>query len=250
MPTIDRTTYQKATRPIGSGYDRRVKGVTPRKLVIHTTNGNRGSSFAAECRYCVNSNAIGIHYEIGKEGQIVEQLDPMWRAWHVGRSLPGWGNNDAIGVECHHAVGEAWTPAQHDALTWLTKEHLMPRYGITPAAIDTHRAVALPHGRKVDPSDWSDAWFYAWRAALSGLAYVPQPARLASYITTTAVNVRQGPSRAKPIALDGHCVLAKDFAFQSDVTVQGEAIGGNGTWVHLVVPAAWGFVHSSCVRRV
>lgn len=251
MPTIDRTSYPKAKRPIGCGYDRRVKGARPKRIIIHSTNGRRGSTFAAELSFLYGSDAVAAHYEAGKRGEIVELLDPIWRAWHAGAALPGWGNNDTIGIELHHAIGEAWTTEQRDALTWLVRDHLMPTYGITPADIDTHRAVALPRGRKVDPSDWSDAEFYAWRASLGGQRYVPLPApQLASYIVTETVNVRQGPSRTKPIALDGHAVLAAGFPFQSDVVVRGEAIGGNDQWIHMVTPAALGFVHSSCVRRL
>ena len=247
MPDIDRRSYQKAKRPVGSGYDRRVKGVTGRRGMVHTTNGNRGSSFAAECRYLLNSNSVGIQYLVGKAGQIVEELDPrVYRAWHAGVCVPGWGNNDTTGIECHHAVGDTWPPAQRDALTWLVKDHLQ----LDPTQIDTHRAVALPRGRKVDPSDWDDAQFYAWRASLAELMYIPQPARLASYVVTETVNVRQGPSRQKPIALSGQAVLAAGVLFQSDVTVAGESIGGNNQWVHMVLPAPWGFVHSSCAKRV
>jgi hypothetical protein len=62
------------------------------------------------------------------------------------------------------------------------------------------------------------------------------------------VNVREGPSRQKRIALGGQAVLALDFRFESDVMVKGERIGTNDVWFHMVTPAAWGFVHSSCVR--
>jgi|SRR5581483_11904906 len=249
--SIDRVTFRKTIHPIGCGYDKRPKGLRPETLLIHTTNGRAGSSLEAEARYLRDSVAVGAHYLLGKDGEILELLDPELRAWHAGVALPAFINSKSIGVEVHHAVGEAWTAAQHDALTWLAQTQLMPTYDITPGEIETHRAVALPHGRKVDPSDWSDADFYAWRAALSGQRYVPQqPAGLASYIVTDAVNVRQGPSRQKPIALGGHCVLAPGFVFQSDVAVAGERIGTNNQWIHLVTPAPWGFAHSSCVRRL
>jgi hypothetical protein len=247
MPAIDRTTYPKAHRPIGSGYDRRVKGATGRRALIHTTNGRRGSSLRGEALYLLNSDAVGAHFLVGKRGEIIELLDArIYRAWHAGVTLLGWGNNDTTGIECHHAVGEAWTPEQRDALTWLVKDHLQ----IAPADIETHRAVALPKGRKVDPSDWSDADFYAWRAALAGQRYLPQPALLATYLVTTDVNVREAPTTRKPVALGGQAVLATGFTFQSDGAVPGQSLGGNNQWIHMVTPAAWGFVHSSCVRRV
>lgn len=251
MPTIDRR-YQKTIHPIGTGYDRRVKGVRPHRVIIHSTNGRRGSSLAKEAEYLRDSGAVGAHYLGGKGGEVLELLDPELRAWHAGAAVPGWGNNDTLGIELHHAVGEAWTLDQREALTWLLKSQLMPAYGITPADIDMHRVIALPHGRKVDPSDWADAGFYAWRASLGDQRYVPQqPPALATYVVLSDVNVREKPSRDNArIALGGHAVLARGFTFQSDVAVPGQALGGNNQWIHMVTPAAWGFVHSSCVQRI
>lgn len=248
MPTIDRA-YRKTIHPIGTGYDRRPNGLRPSSLIVHTTNGARGSSLDQEARYLRDSASVGAHYLIGKDGEILELLDPILRAWHAGVALPAYLNSRSIGIEVHHAVGEAWTVAQHDSLTWLVQTQLMPAYLISVQAIDTHRTVALPKGRKIDPSDWRDQDFYAWRAALTGQRYIPQPpSGLSAYVALCDANVRQGPSRAKPIALDGHAVLATGFRFESDVRVKGEAIGGNDQWIHLITPAAWGFVHSSCAR--
>lgn len=249
MPTVDRTTYPKAKLPIGSGYDRRPKGKTPSKLIVHTTNGKRGSSFAAEARFIYTSTSIGAHDLIGKKGQIAEFLDAIYRAWHAGVTVPGFGNADAIGIECHVTPGEPWTPEMRDALTWRV-QYYRERFDIAVVDIETHRRVALPKGRKIDPSEWPDAEFYAWRAGLEGKLYLPSPQRLTTFMVTDEVNVREGPSTKKPVALKGQAVLPKGFVFESDVTVKGEALRSGDQWIHLVTPAAWGFVHSSCARAV
>lgn len=47
----------------------------------------------------------------------------------------------------------------------------MTRFGIPPALLETHRAIALPKGRKSDPEGFSDADFAAWRAGLGLRTY-------------------------------------------------------------------------------
>ncbi len=168
MIPIDTTTYNKVARgiPLGNGYDRRP---TPAilSILIHTTNGNRDSSFRGEAEFLCTSPAVGAHYLIGKRaGEIAEIVPPTYRAWHAGAvNDQTFNNNNSIGIECHHAVGEAWTTDQQAMLTELV-QLLMYEHNIPIERIDTHRARAIPKGRKVDPSDWSDSDFYAWRTTL------------------------------------------------------------------------------------
>lgn len=157
--------WRKHHRPVGTGWDYRPKGIKPSSAVIHTTNGNRGSSFEAEADYLEASSGVGAHYLVGQRGQIAEILPPIYRAWHAGAAKDDWINSRSIGIECHHAVGEPWTPEQRAALAWLC-QRLMADWTIVLGAIETHRFVALPAGRKPDPSDWTDRSFYDWRAAL------------------------------------------------------------------------------------
>lgn len=166
---IDRTTYAKPrVLPEGRGYSRRSR--TIRAIVIHTTNGNKGSTFAGEARYLQTSTQVSAEYLVGKNGEIAELLDPVrYAAWHTGLAISGWENQDTIGIECHHAVGDTWPAAQMDALTALVR-YLMARYNIPVDRVQTHRYIARPVGRKVDPSDWSDAAFYAWRDTLEASA--------------------------------------------------------------------------------
>lgn len=163
---IDKTTYNKALdKPIGSGYDARPNGRQPTSLVIHTTNGNRGSSFAGEANYLYASSSVSAHFLVGQLGEIAMILHPKWRAWHAGAALVDFNNANSIGIECHHAVGDTWTNVQRTALTWLTSS-LLAEFNISPRMVETHRKVATPAGRKQDPSDWNDEDFYRWQKSL------------------------------------------------------------------------------------
>lgn len=164
---IDRTTYLKTTRmKVGLGYDRRPDKADPQSIIIHTTNGNRGSSFEGEANYLANSLKVSAHYLVGKRGQLVEILPPEFRAWHAGAVKAFYYNNaHSIGIECHHAVGDTWWSVQKDALTWLVGQ-LMMQYNIPSEMVVTHRSVAVPAGRKEDPSDWPDLLFSRWQQLL------------------------------------------------------------------------------------
>lgn len=134
---IDKTTYNKVPdRPVGSGYDARPNGRQPFSLVIHTTNGNRGSTFAEEANYLYASNSVGAHFLVGQLGEIAMILHPKWRAWHAGAAMSDFNNANSIGIECHHAVGDAWTVVQRSALTWLTGS-LLAEFNISPRMVET-----------------------------------------------------------------------------------------------------------------
>jgi hypothetical protein len=170
--TIDTTSWPKHHNPVGAGYDHRPAGTRPSAIVVHTTNGRKGSSFAGEASFLFNSVNVSAHYLVGKDGRIAQILPTDLRAWHAGQAEPEYLNSRSIGIECHHSVGDDWPVAQLEALTWLVRE-LMVQFGIAPDRIDTHRRVALPPGRKVDPSDWVDNEYYSWQATLA--APEPEP---------------------------------------------------------------------------
>lgn len=247
MTAVDTTTYNKARlyKP-GTGYSRRAG--SPSSLVIHTTNGARGSSFAAEANFIYRSTAISSHDLIGKQGQIVQFLDAgPYAAWHAGVALAGFINAYSIGIECHHSVGDTWPADQRAALTERVK-HYIERFGLAEHMIETHRKVAVPAGRKVDPSDWPDDDFYAWRASLFA-AHAPQPPQ-GTYAYrvragATAV-VREGPARSFPVALGGTARLAAGTVVVGDGFTQGEVVGGDARWLHL--EDGTGFIHMSALE--
>lgn len=160
-----------ATYPLGHGYGLRASA-TPTSIVDHTTGNKNKTSFASEVKFLFESPDVASHFLIGKtatEG-IIQFLDPAkYAAWHAGVARKGFDNEESIGIEMHVSRGESPTAYQIDALTWLCRR-LMQQFGISLERIETHRAIAVPKGRKTDPEGWGDAAFYAWRADL-----VPRP---------------------------------------------------------------------------
>lgn len=167
-------TYRKdLMHKPGHGYGRRTspavwvgrRAAPPASLVIHSTNGNRGSSLSAEAKFLRDSELVSCHDLIGKGGEIVQILPPDFVAWHAGICKAEWNGLVSIGIELHHAIGEEYPQAQMDAL-WTRVSDYIDTFDLPKASIETHRSIALPPGRKVDPSDWSDADFYVWRDRL------------------------------------------------------------------------------------
>lgn len=171
IPPIDHG-FRKDTRlPLGTGYSMRPGGVKPSTIVIHTTSSpHKNTVFSDEAIYLRNSVKISAHFLVGKRGQIAQILHPDLEAWHAGVAQSAYSNAHSVGIECHVSQGETWTDEQRAALIWLVR-WLMGLYGITAAQIETHRAIALPAGRKRDPEGWTDAAFAIWRDTLAP----PQP---------------------------------------------------------------------------
>lgn len=170
--SIDTATYRRDLKwGVGNGCEPRPPGVSPASIVVHTTNGAIGSAFEREALYLRDNNQstparrVSAHYLVGKNGRVAQIVPDYLTAYHAGVSVSGFGNSHSLGIECHLTPGEAWMPAQREALTALVNQ-LMQTYRIPRAKVETHRAVALPKGRKVDPSEWSDRDFYAWRDRL------------------------------------------------------------------------------------
>lgn len=168
---IDRRTYDKSRfcRP-GQGYQARDSNdPQPTRIIIHTTNGKAGTTFEAEARFLAQSHDVSAHYIVGKRGQIARILRPQdYIAWHAGRTRLGWDNGPAIGIEVHNTPAEGdFTPLMLDTLGALVLE-ICEAYpiGNLVESMQTHRYVALPAGRKIDPSGLNDLTFVTWRKSL------------------------------------------------------------------------------------
>jgi len=237
--------------PIGYGYDLRTKDRNPLSILIHTTNGAKGSSYLSERNYIYMSDKITAHYLIGKEGQQTQFLDPyIYRAWHAGAVNNAlFNNNNSIGIENHYTLGEQWTLLMHNSLTVLVKE-LCVRYSITSSdKIERHRTVAIPKGRKIDPSGFLDEEFIAWRESLFS---VEKPISIIYKVISDTVNIRSSPHIAKDNIVGS---LSKGDIFESIATKideNGTYIHGINTWAHLTKGVhndkavdGLGFVHIS-----
>jgi hypothetical protein len=243
------TRDKSKLKPIGSGYDNRTRGIIPISIDVHTTNGHVGSTYLGELNYILGSDNIAAHYLIGKEGQITQILHPVYRAWHAGAVNDSrFNNNNSIGIECHYTPGEgAWTTIMHQALTYLVQK-LMHDYSIR--LIETHRQIATPKGRKIDPSGFGDAEFYLWRSRL--LMPSTEPKLLRYKVIAPVVNIRTAP-RLDPTNIVG--TLVKDDIFES-AAVKSDEMGlyvhGINKYAHLTkgitrgkIVDNLGFVHMS-----
>lgn len=181
MLTIDTTTY-------------RTPNIAPRTeaidaLIVHSTEGLMPG--CAEW-LCNPKTKVSTHYIVAMTGIVYRLAPDTVETWHAGVSaLPGSPertrytaqllvgqkidpkpsvNARSIGIELEHVQGgKPYTIAQRTALADLLNL-LLGRY---PARICTHADVALPKGRKQDPTDWPD--FYDWvadvTAPVPSLAY-------------------------------------------------------------------------------
>lgn len=246
----DIVVLNKALHGIGNGWDYRSAG-NPKSIIIHTTNGAKFSKYSSEANYIYTTSKVGAHFLVGKEGQITRFLDPILRAWHAGAvNDPRFNNNNSIGIENHYTPGEgSWTKAMHDALTWLVSE-LSKQYHIAvPELIETHRRVAIPAGRKIDPSGFADAEFYVWR---NRLFEVPKTLPTIRYrVIVDVARVRTSPQIADNIV--GR--VTKGDIIESEATKVDEKlqyINGINTWAHVTHAVhdgkaidGLGFVHTS-----
>jgi hypothetical protein len=212
MPPVDASTYDKHAKwPSGHGYEPR--HAAPTSIVVHSTSSaTKNTAFSAEATYLYNAPLVSAHFLIGKDGAIVQFLDPRaWAAWHAGNTIPAWANQRSIGIENHHSVGDPFYPqAQLDALEALVLE-LCGLFNIPIAMIETHGEIALPgpYKRKRDPSDWPYAGFVLWRDALGA----PPPLHTATAGPFGAI-ARQDYMAAAPAAAyfaPGTPIMLDDF---------------------------------------
>jgi N-acetylmuramoyl-L-alanine amidase len=126
-------------------------------IVIHST---ANSSLERVVDWFNNPSAqVSAHYTIGKDGQIVQHVQDMHRAWHAGRST--WrgreGCNDyTVGIELVNLNdgNDPYPEAQHQANAALCA-YLADKYNISPDDIMGHLDIALPPGRKSDPRGYN-----------------------------------------------------------------------------------------------
>lgn len=119
-------------------------------IVVHdTASGN--ATLNAILRFFTLSNAVSIHYVVGKAGEIVQMVSEDNIAWHVGVSEFGQMkdlNRCSIGIEVL-SDGKNYTNEQRVAV-WELCRDIMKRNKIQPYKVLRHADVARPIGRKKD----------------------------------------------------------------------------------------------------
>ena len=172
--TIDRTTYRSPN------YDERPAGTAISAIVLHHGAGTRASDLAWLCN---PASDVSAQYYVCRDGTIYQLVDDAKRAWHAGESaLAGVPhvNDYSIGIEAEHttdpkliAAGNPahtdWPPVQQAAIVWLIRKLVADYPRITADRTVSHRAVALPAGRKPDPSHAPFAPEPSFRAWVSGV---------------------------------------------------------------------------------
>lgn len=248
----DIVMLNKSLFGVGKGWDYR-QGVDPKSIIVHTTNGAKYSNYKSEANYIYTTPKISAHYLVGKQGQITQFLDTkLMRAWHAGAvNDPRFNNNNSIGIECHYTPGEGfWTEQMRQALSWLV-QMLANKHSIAlPELVDTHRRVAIPKGRKIDPSGFPDSEFYVWR---NRLFEVPKTTPFVTY----RVIVDSARVRTSPRIADDNIVgkVTKGTIIESEATKVDENlayVNGINTWAHVTRSTqngikidGLGFVHTS-----
>jgi hypothetical protein len=154
--------------PADKGWNYRARKYSDFGIVMHTTNGNFGSSFQNEVNFLYKeTDKVCAHFIISKMGEIVQLLPIELSAYHAGYvNDDHFNNNNSIGIEQHFALGEDTNlPLMEEAakrLIW----YLMNTYTIY--GIKMHREIAIfpdtgKLGRKQDPSHQTDIQFRLWR---------------------------------------------------------------------------------------
>lgn len=154
----------------GYGYFYRARSFNTLGIVLHTTNGNKNSTYQNELNYLLKAPKVSAHFLIGKEGQVTQLLGLEYAAWHAGYvNDRQYDNNNSIGIELHYTPGENKNlPKMMQATLELCK-YLRSTQNII--GMKRHREIAIYSegplkgqiGRKSDPSNLTDEEFEVFR---------------------------------------------------------------------------------------
>lgn len=165
--TIDPTNYGSRFRSDAFGNP---VNPTPRVVVLHeTVYGMQSAVQTFLTPHPRDEDQVSYHLMIGEDGQVVQALDPAYRAFGAGNSafngqwvmtnpnVGGSVNNFALHLsletpldgEDADAQHSGYSAAQYDALAVVLTDW-MRRFQIPPQNITTHRYVDLG-GERADP---------------------------------------------------------------------------------------------------
>jgi len=131
--------------------------LVPTLIVLH----HSGGSVEGDVYWLTNpASKVSADFEVAKNGDIYKMNPQLGQniTWHAGVSA--WNgrkncNGFSFGIEQEHRIGEVWTDKQIESVARLCA-WLIERYGLdlSKGCIQSHAAVALPHGRKTDPENF------------------------------------------------------------------------------------------------
>jgi N-acetylmuramoyl-L-alanine amidase len=142
-------------------FNNRPAGAKIDTIVLHHTDST-GPAQDIGRYFQTRRSQVSSHYVVGKDGVIVQPVADDKRAWHAGRSAYKGQqdvNNFSLGIEMVNRGdgNDVYTEAQYESMAKLVA-WMMQTYRIPLERITGHKDVALPRGRKVDPSanfDWN-----------------------------------------------------------------------------------------------
>jgi N-acetyl-anhydromuramyl-L-alanine amidase AmpD len=194
-------------------------------IVLHTTEG----AYPGDLSWLTSAESgVSCHYYIDPDANVFQLVADSDRAWHAGEGY--WngiydGNSYSIGIEISHVQGNEYGPDQWDITAELCRM-LISRYAIIQPMICAHAWYATPAGRKVDPTDVSDAQLKSWIAGLYDVHGWWMNA------TVDLVNVREGPGTQYPVALGGLAQLAPGQVFEVDDHTPSDDPTHPENWLH------------------
>lgn len=157
MKIVQRPSPNSGVRPPGVAID---------AIVLHATADTNTEASVAWCQTPKpkNPNPVSYHEIIDRDGTVFVLVPIERRAWHAGVSAfeGRKGCNDfSIGISFANRNDgkEAYTELQYQVGAALCATHMRKHPAITLDRITTHRAVALPPGRKTDPLGFDMAYF-------------------------------------------------------------------------------------------
>lgn len=119
----------------------------------------------------ISDLCVSAHLFIRRDGEAVQFVPLMQRAWHAGRSMFEGReecNDFSIGIELEGTDQTPYTEAQYQALVRISRSLMASFPAITPDRIVGHEHVAP--GRKTDPGPSFD-----WKHFLNELAVLHNP---------------------------------------------------------------------------
>jgi len=216
----------------GQGYSLRTSKNPYKSFIVHTTNGGANTKSESELAFLVNSPNVSAHYLIGKNGAIYQILDPSgYVAWHAGEvNKDAYSNVNSIGVEVHFTPKEIyWNGFMWAGLTSLARKYPHIEFA-------THRQIAKPAGRKIDPSGVTDIQFVNWSRSIN------ESYKLAKLRVNT--NLRNFPRFGNNII---QVLPEKLTVVLSSEKTEGDVYNGSNLWYY----CNWiGYVHESLVDLV
>ena len=158
-------SYRKSSPYPTQHHGRRI---TPELLVCHTTEGGTKKWLDRAFSGTDSGYHFSVHWCIYQDGEIVEYAP--WKpgeavaCWHAGRSE--WNGREScnywsIGFEIQHMAGQTYPQAQIDSILDLLAMVKAEYPGIE---LVTHKQIAMPRGRKSDPTyPWdTEVWPQVW----------------------------------------------------------------------------------------